>query len=107
MNDFPDNLRMFVAESDWIFAKTYAKTWPHEYIVREKIDENLFLELVKHIRTQGYVGKFYNNEYIYFDDRKMVYWTMDAPIDETTIINRCDKEQTYEYRLAHDDLPNY
>ena len=105
MNDFPENLKIFIAESNWIFAKTYAKTWPHEYIVRDKVDENLFLELVMHIRNQGYVGKFYNNEYIYFDDRKKVYWTMGASIEETTIINRCSKEQTYDYRLAHNDLP--
>jgi len=30
---------------------------------------------------------------------------MGAQIDETTIINRCLKEQSYEYRLAHNDLP--
>ena len=65
-----EELKKEIDEQKWIFAKTYAKTWPHEYIVRDKVDENLFLELVKHIRTQGYVGKFYNNEYIYFDDRK-------------------------------------
>ena len=106
MNDFPENLKIFIAESNWVFAKTYAKTWPHEYIVREKVDENLFLELVKHIRLHGYVGKFYNQEYIYFDDQKKVYWTMGAPVEETIIINRCSKEQTYDYRLAHNDLPN-
>jgi hypothetical protein len=106
MNDFPETLKIFIAESNWIFAKTYAKTWPHEYIVRETVDEYLFLELVKYIKLHGYVGKFYNQDYIYFDDHKKVYWTMGASIEETTIINRCSKEQTYEYRLAHDDLPN-
>ena len=25
-----DNLKIFIAESDWIFAKTYAKTWPQK-----------------------------------------------------------------------------
>jgi hypothetical protein len=41
----------------------------------------------------------------YYDEDGLVYWTMGAPVEETTIINRCRKEQTYEYRLAHDDLP--
>ena len=41
----------------------------------------------------------------YFDEDGMVYWTMGDPIETTTIINRCTKEQSYEYRLAHDDLP--
>jgi hypothetical protein len=43
---------------------------------------------------------------VYYDESGMVYWTMGDPIETTTIINRCTKEQSYEYRLAHDDLPN-
>ena len=35
----------------------------------------------------------------------MVYWTMGAPLDETTIINRCRKEDTYEERLKRGTLP--
>ncbi len=31
-------LKKFITNSDWIFAKTYAKTWPHEYIVQEQVD---------------------------------------------------------------------
>jgi hypothetical protein len=30
---------------------------------------------------------------------------MGEPIDETIIVNRCGKEQTYEYRLAQGTLP--
>jgi hypothetical protein len=106
MDNLPDTLRSFINESKWVFAKTYSKTWPHEYVVRDKVDENNFVEFVSHIRVHGYLGKFYSNSIIYFDDSDMVYWTMGAPIEETTIINRCRKEQTYEYRLAHNDLPN-
>lgn len=106
MNNLPENLRNFVDESTWVFAKTYAKTWPHEYVVRDKVDEKGFLDFVRHIRAHGYVGKFYKKDITYFDDSGMVYWTMGAPVEETTIINRCRKEQTYEYRLAHNDLPN-
>ena len=106
MMNLPDNLSTFINDETWIFAKTYAKTWPHEYIVRDKVDEYLFVELVKHIRKHGYIGKFYTKDITYFDDQDKVYWTMGAPIEETIIINRCRKEQAYEYRLAHNDLPN-
>jgi hypothetical protein len=99
------NLKLFVNSQSWIFAKTYAKTWPHEYIVRDQVDEALFIVLVEHIRVNGYVGKFYKMDITYFDEDGMVYWTMGDPIETTTIINRCTKEQSYEYRLAHDDLP--
>ena len=45
----PDKLKIFIANQNWIFAKTYADTWPHEYIVQEKVDNDLFLELAHHL----------------------------------------------------------
>ena len=102
----PAELRAFVHETRWTFAKTYAKTWPHEYIVRDRVDEGLFLSLVRHIREHGYQDWFYRKPITYFDDGDgMVYWTMGAPIEETTIVNRCTKEQSYEYRLKNGTLP--
>jgi hypothetical protein len=103
----PSALREFVDSARWTFAKTYAATWPHEYIVRNRVDEALFLSLVLHIRTHGYEARFYARTITYFDDRGLVYWTMGAPVTETTIVNRCGKEQTYEYRLAHNLLPEH
>ncbi len=58
-----------------------------------------------YIRTYGYEGRFYHKPITYFDEDGMVYWTMGEPVEETTIINRCTKEQTYEYRLEHGILP--
>ena len=104
-NQLSTNLKSFIDDQDWIFAKTYAKTWPHEYIVRDQVDETLFVALVEHIRANGYVGKFYKMDITYFDEDGIVYWTMGDPIETETIINRCTKEQSYEYRLAHNDLP--
>ena len=101
----PPKLKAFVEESDWTFAKTYAQTWPHEYIVRDRVDESPFLSLARHIREHGYKGRFYRKAITYFDENGMVYWTMGAPIGETTIVNRCTKERTYEYRLEHGILP--
>ena len=101
---FPDVLRAFIATSEWTFARTMPE-WPHEYIVREKVDENLFVQLVEHIRAHGYEGKFYEKPITYFDENGLVYWTMGSPIDKTIIVNRCTKEQTYEYRLRHGTLP--
>jgi len=79
--------------------------WPHEYIVRDRVDDEMFVRLVKHIRVNGYVGRFYSKPITYFDYDGMTYWTMGAPISETIIINRCRKEDTYERRLAEGRLP--
>lgn len=102
---FPSSLKSFVCHQPWTFAKTYAHTWPHEYLVRDQVDERLFLELVEHIRAHGYQGYFYQKPITYFDEDRMVYWTMGEPLELTTIVNRCTKEQSYEYRLEHGTLP--
>ena len=94
-----------MSNEKWTFAKTYAKTWPHEYIVRKQVDEQLFVKLVEHIRANGYQGHFYKMEITYYDEDGLVYWTMGAPVGETIIINRCRKEDSYDYRLEHGLLP--
>jgi hypothetical protein len=103
-NAFPDPLREFIDSSAWTFTKTMPE-WPHEYIVREKVNENFFIQLVQHIRANGYEGKFYRKTIIYYDHDGLVYWTMGAPIEETTIINRCRKEDSYEFRLHRGTIP--
>jgi len=100
----PDVLREFIDSTRWTFAKMMPE-WPHEYIVRGRVDEDLFVRLVRHIREHGYEGKFYLKSITYYDDRGMVYWTMGAPVDETIIVNRCRKEDSYEYRLLKGTLP--
>jgi hypothetical protein len=53
----------------------------------------------------GYESPFYDKNYRYFEEDGYVYWTIGASIEETTIINRCTKENTYEYRLKMGTLP--
>jgi hypothetical protein len=79
--------------------------WPHEYLVRGRVDDGLFEATVVHIRTNGYAARFYRRQITYFDDRCWVYWTMGAPIPETTIINRCRKEDSFEARKKAGILP--
>lgn len=52
-NSFPVNIRRFVDEETWTYAKTMPE-WPHEYLVRERVDEDLFERMVRHIRANGY-----------------------------------------------------
>ncbi len=102
--DLPGELRDFIAGCVWTFAKTMPE-WPHEYIVRHRVDASLFESLVRHIRANGFEGKFYQMNLTYFEADGMLYWTMGEPIGETTIINRCKKENSYENRLLNGTLP--
>ena len=102
----PEELRAFVDREPWTFAKTYAETWPHEYLVRDRVgSKELFVQLVEHTRTHGYEANFYARKIVYFDADGLTYWTMGAPVTETTIINRCPKENTFEERKKAGTLP--
>ena len=84
-----DKLREMIARCEWKFAKTMPFA-PHEYIVRDKCpltDEEFvyFVDMQRRFGVKERWGK-YNNPYLYIDDYK--YWTMGAPYDETTVINR-------------------
>ena len=105
VEELQDELRTFIEKEKWTFAKTYASTWPHEYIVRDRVDQGMFVLLVRHIRTHGYEGKFYRKPITYFDEDGLVYWTMGEPIEETTIVNRCRKADSYQSRLKNGTLP--
>ena len=82
-----DNIKEFCDKQNWIYAKTYAKKAPHEYVVRDNItgtDEE-FMDVVNYIQENGIL-----------DGRQ--YWVMrDNEDDPTTILNRCNLE---EYKLS-------
>lgn len=99
MSDLTENLNIFIKECTWTFAKTYAKTWPHEYIVQEKVDNGLYLELAEHIDKIGRKEYFYTKQMIYFNYDNHVYWHMG------NIINRCLPEDTYQNREKSGRLP--
>ena len=95
-----EKLREMIARCQWTFAKTMPFA-PHEYIVRDKCpltDEEFvyFVDMQRRFGVKERWGK-YNNPYLYIDDYK--YWTMGAPYDETTVINRakaCVVEDVHE-----------
>lgn len=84
-----DKLREMIARCEWTFAKTMPFA-PHEYIVKEKCpltteEFEYFVNMQREHGVEEHWGK-YNNPYLYIDDYK--YWTMGAPLENTTVINR-------------------
>lgn len=101
----PAPLREFVESEEWTFANTMPQ-WPHEYLVRDRVDTKLFESLVRHIREHGLEGRFYRRVLTYFAEDGLLYWTMGEPIEETTIINRCREQDSFENRLKNGSLPD-
>jgi len=99
-NFMKSSLHTFINHSDWIFAKTYAETWQHWYIVKEDVNNTLFLELAEMIDRHGYEEYFYSKKMIFFDYGEYTYWHMD------NIINRCLLEDTYHKRILSNRLPS-
>jgi hypothetical protein len=112
-NQLSSELASFISSVEWTWAKTYADTWPHHYIVKDQVDEQLFQKLVLHIREHGVWEDFYKSQFKYFEQDGVVYWTMvpkkeDAkwyPPEDEDIINKCPVESTYKYRRSEGSLP--
>jgi exonuclease III len=105
MTKYPDEIKAFINSLTWKYAWTYHPRWPHNYIVKSPDNAAMFVKTVEYLRNNGYKGRYYAQTNTYFDDDEYSYWTMGEPIEETTIINRCLKEDTYEKRLANGALP--
>ena len=96
-----EEFKTFVDDNDWIFAKTYADWAPHEYVVKDKLNEKnqaLIQEVVAFIRNNGFPEFFGNQEhkYLYYD--RHYYWEMGDDPEKTIIINRCNYD---DYRMTY------
>lgn len=67
----------------WRFAKTYADSHPHEYIVREKDCSNdIFDSICEYIKKEGHYEYFFKRKGVYCSIGDYTYWVME------NIINR-------------------
>ena len=98
-------LREMIARCQWTFAKTMPFA-PHEYIVKDKCslsteEFEYFVNMQRQHGVKEQWGK-YNNPYLYIDDYK--YWTMGAPIEETTVINRAKVHVIKDVLKMYEDI---
>ncbi len=82
-------MHRFVAERRWQFAKTMPEN-QHRYTVREWVPDGRddFERFVVLLRQHGSDEVFRGRTYRYLDLDGFHYWTMGAPISQTTVINR-------------------
>ncbi len=90
MIDYPlllDIARTLTSQQ-WTFAKTMPNN-PHYYTLKKKWQNPAeFERIVRLIRQYGYQEYFWRKPYTMLDINDKKYWTMGAPVPETTLINR-------------------
>jgi hypothetical protein len=67
-------------ELDWTWAKTYADSAPHRYVVLGRnpgLNRSDFVRARAVIRTLGQPGKFYRSTNIYLEVWEWKWWMMD------------------------------
>ena len=103
-----EDAKKYAESHYWKFASTYAKTAPHEYLVKQWLvdeDKLLFERFVATIRANSVVGYFYGhkNDYLILGDH--YYWYMPLPenlpadlINRTTTDNLEYRDGAYYYK---------
>lgn len=90
---------------DWTWAKTYADTAPHDYVVASRTKDFTREDYVRAgrvIHTYGRPAKFYGMTSIYLTspDGRLKWWTMDSNVADTNLINRATTDRLYGVQNA-------
>ena len=93
------------AALQWTFARTYAATAPHSYVVQGRTVGMTAADYVRAgrvIHTFGQPGKFYGMTSIYLTspDGRVKWWTMDRDVRDTTLINQATTDRLYGVQNA-------
>lgn len=80
---------------EWIWARTYAESAPHWYVVLDRtpgLERDDFVRAARVIRAFGQPDTFWSRTYVYLTDEKtgMKWWTMDDPVETTGLINMAE-----------------
>ena len=95
----------FAATREWTFAKTYAETAPHHYVVEGRtpgVTHEDMVRAARVIHTFGSPGKYYSltKNYLVSPDGQFRWWTEDNHFTDTTLVNRATTELFYGIQNA-------
>jgi hypothetical protein len=90
---------------DWTWARTYAESAPHSYVVIGRtagMSQEDYVRAGRVIHTFGRPAKFYGMTSIYLTspDGLLKWWTMDPDVTKTTLINQATTERLYGVQNA-------
>jgi len=90
---------------EWTFARTYAQTAPHSYVVLGRtagMTNGDYVRAGRVIHTFGRPEKFYGMTSIYLTspDGRLKWWTMDLEVTKTNLINQATTDRLYGVQNA-------
>jgi hypothetical protein len=90
---------------EWTFARTYAQTAPHSYVVLGRtagMTKDDYVRAARVIHTFGSPAKFYGMTSIYLTspDGRLKWWAMDLEVAETNLINQANSDRLYGVQNA-------
>jgi SAM-dependent methyltransferase len=90
---------------EWIFARTYAQSAPHSYVVLGRtagMTRGDYVRAGRVIHTFGRPAKFYAMTSIYLPspDGRLKWWTMDREVTATNLINQATTDRLYGVQNA-------
>ena len=88
-----NDILKIINEEHWRFAKTYANSNPHEYIVKSKCkNPDNFDALCEYIKNCGHIEYFYGHRGTYVSIGDYTYWNMGDIINRRwNIMYKVDK----------------
>lgn len=95
----------FAATRQWSFARTYAATAPHDYLVADRspgVSPDDIVRAARVICTFGTPGKYYAVTKIYLTspDGRHRWWTEDRHFTDATLVNRGPMDVLYGVQNA-------
>lgn len=92
-----EEAKIFAESHQWKFATTYAKSAPHEYLVKKWLPEDdrlLFERLVQTINKESVVGYFYGHKNKYLILGEYYYWYMIGCYSENMAVDLVNRTTT-------------
>jgi hypothetical protein len=86
----------------WRFAKSMPQ-WPHWYTLRKQWDDAEFTEVVTTMRAGGFTEYWHGRKFRAFNLNGYKYWTMGAPADVETVLNRKPIDYPAQYDAIADE----
>ena len=91
---------IWVAEQQWVWAKSYAESYPHFYTTRQlSEDESEFEDFLRLIRKEGVLKTFWKKQYLYLPIGEFEYWEMGRPIPAVQVLNKAPIDDKQKFRF--------